>query len=110
MSVTATDVEARLTEAAQGGLRAASDADAVAGVPPRFVVSPSTTDQVCAVLALAHEAGLAVVPRGSGSKLAWGAPPERCDVVLDLTGLDRLVEHVAAYTEERRDDRNREQD
>ena len=24
--------------------------------------------------------------------------------------LDRLVEHVAAYTEERRDDRNREQD
>jgi glycolate oxidase FAD binding subunit len=95
MSVTATDVQARLTEAAQGALRPATDADAVAGVAARFVVSPSTTEQICAVLALAHEAGLAVVPRGSGSKLAWGAPPERCDVVLDLTGLDRLVEHTA---------------
>jgi hypothetical protein len=54
MSVTVTDVEARLGEAAQGALRPASDADAVDGVPPRFVVSPSTTEQVCAVLALAH--------------------------------------------------------
>jgi glycolate oxidase FAD binding subunit len=95
MSTTVTDVESRLSEAAEGRCRSPSDADAVDGVVPRFVVSPTTTEQVCAVLALAHEAGLALVPRGSGSKLAWGARPERCDVVLDLAGLDRLVEHTA---------------
>lgn len=95
MSVTATDVEPRLAEAAAGAVRDPTEQDSVDGVAPRFVVSPSTTEQVCAVLALAHEAGLAVVPRGTGSKLGWGSPPERCDVVLDLTGLDRLVEHTA---------------
>jgi glycolate oxidase FAD binding subunit len=45
------------------------------------------------VLALAHDEKLVVVPRGAGSALALGVPPERVDVVLDLSGLDAIVEH-----------------
>jgi glycolate oxidase FAD binding subunit len=46
-----------------------------------------------AVLAAAARARLTVVPRGAGTALDWAAPPERVDVLLDTTGLDRLVEH-----------------
>ena len=95
MTVIASDVAPRLSQAVAGALREAGEQDAVTGVVPRFVVSPTSTEQVCGVLALADETGLAVVPRGTGTKIGWGASPERCDVVLDLTGLDQLVEHTA---------------
>jgi len=45
------------------------------------------------VLALASEESLAVVPRGSGSALDLGNPPARVDVVLDLRGMDRVVDY-----------------
>src|SRR6202008_238662 len=48
------------------------------------------------VLALAHDEGLAVVPRGSGSAQALGAPPERVDRALDLGRLDKILEHSPA--------------
>ena len=59
---------------------------------PRWVVRPTAIDQVSAVLALASEESLAVVPRGSGSALDLGNPPARVDVVLDLAGMDRVIE------------------
>jgi len=70
-------------------------ADAVAGVVPSFVASPSSTAEVSALLREAAAAGLAVVPRGSGTGLAWGAPPSRCDLVVDLRSMDQVVEHEA---------------
>lgn len=75
-------------------VRAATDADLVDGVAPQVVAQPAGTDQTAALLRAAHAAGLAVVVRGHGTKLAWGAPPRRLDVVLDTTGLDDLVEHA----------------
>ena len=39
--------------------------------------------------------GLAVVARGAGTKLGWGAPPRRLDLLLDTGRLDRVVEHAA---------------
>lgn len=73
------------------------DADALAaaavdGSVPRWVVRVTAVEQVAGVLALAHDAGLAVVPRGGGHALTLGAPPVRVDLVLDLTGLTRIVE------------------
>jgi glycolate oxidase FAD binding subunit len=62
---------------------------------PRWVASPASVDEVAAVLRLASDSDLAVVPRGAATRLQWGAAPERCDVVLDLTRLDGLVEHTA---------------
>src|SRR4051812_20611570 len=43
-----------------------------AGVP-QVVVRPTTTAQVCAVMAAAHRRGVPVVARGAGSGLAGGA-------------------------------------
>src|SRR6476646_4998900 len=73
-------------------------ADAVAGVVPSFVASPSSTAEVSALLREAAAAGLAVVPRGAGTGLAWGAPPSRCDLVVDLRSMDKVVEHEAGAT------------
>lgn len=84
-----------LLRACDGHLTEASDDDAVLGMAPRWVASPGTTAQVSAVMAAATADGLAVVPRGTGSKLGWGNPPRRLDVVLDTTRLDTLVEHAA---------------
>ena len=78
------DTERSLLPAVRPALAAAcpslSDgiaADAVAGVVPSFVASPSSTAEVSALLREAAAAGLAVVPRGAGTGLAWGAPPSR---------------------------------
>jgi glycolate oxidase FAD binding subunit len=75
--------------------RAGGPDDAVGGVVPREVVRPTTVDQVAEVLRTAAADGRTVVPVGGRSKLTWAAPPESCDLLLDLTGLDRVVEHVA---------------
>jgi glycolate oxidase FAD binding subunit len=75
--------------------RPASSADAVAGGTPRYAASPATVAEASAVLRAAAEHDLAVVPRGSGSKLGWGASPRRCDLVVDTLRLDRVLEHAA---------------
>jgi glycolate oxidase FAD binding subunit len=67
-------------------------AAAIDGITPRWLVRVSDVEQVSAVLALAAEESLAVVPRGSGSALDLGLPPARVDLVLDLAGMDRVVE------------------
>ena len=69
---------------------------AVDGMVPRWIVRPASLEQVSQVVALAHEAGLALGPRGSGSALELGHPPARMDVALDLRGLDRVVEYNPA--------------
>ncbi|GAA5157400.1 FAD-binding oxidoreductase [Ornithinimicrobium tianjinense] len=73
--------------------REATAADAVDGVTTQVVASPASTEETSALLRACHEHGLAVVVRGHGTKLAWGTPPERVDVVLDTTRMDALVEH-----------------
>lgn len=78
-----------------GALREARAEDAVDGVLAQLVVRPSSVAAVSAVLREAGRQALVTVPRGGGTALAWGAPPERVDLLLDTTGLDRLVEHEA---------------
>jgi glycolate oxidase FAD binding subunit len=75
--------------------RPASPGDAVAGVTPRFAASPASVAEASAVLRVATEHDLTVVPRGSGSKLGWGVPPRRCDLVVDTLRLDQVLEHAA---------------
>lgn len=75
-------------------VRAATGSDLVDGVSPDVVALPSSTEETSALLRACHDQDLAVVVRGHGSKLAWGRPPERLDVLLDTTGMDRLVEHA----------------
>lgn len=76
-------------------VRPAEDTDAVLGVRPSYVAAPATTAEASEVMKVAAGHGLAVVPRGSGGKLHWGAPPERCDLVVETRRLGRLIEHAA---------------
>jgi glycolate oxidase FAD binding subunit len=71
-------------------------AAAVDGRAPRWVARPSTAEQTAALLAVAGEEKLAVVPRGSGSGLGLGRPPARLDLVLDLRSLDTIVQYEPA--------------
>jgi glycolate oxidase FAD binding subunit len=77
-------------------VREAIPGDAVRGVVPRLVVSPADETQVAAVLVTATSNGLAVVARGGGTKLDWGAPPARCDVVLSMSRIEGIVDHEPA--------------
>ncbi len=77
------------------GRRAGGPDDAVGGVVPREVVRPTSVEQVADVLRSAAADGLTVVPVGGGTKTSWASPPASCDLLLDTTGLDRVVEHVA---------------
>jgi len=77
-------------------VRAAVASDAVAGVQPRLVVEPGSEQELAKVLKLADAAGLAVIPRGGGTKLEWGNRPARADVILSTVRLNRVIEHAWA--------------
>jgi glycolate oxidase FAD binding subunit len=76
-------------------LRDGASADAVGGRTPAFVGSPASTAEASALLRAAASAGLAVVPRGAGTGLGWGLPPSACDLVVDMTAMDQVIEHAA---------------
>src|SRR5256712_10361565 len=75
------------------GARAAAAGD---GQRRRWVARPASIDQLSRIVALAHDDGLVVVPRGGGSALELGRPPARVDVVVDLSGLDQVLEYNPA--------------
>ena len=81
--------------AGRGYAREAAEGDAIDGARPRFVVEPGSVEEVSALLRLAHRAGLAVAPRGGGTKLGWGATPRRLDLILSTARLNRVLEHAA---------------
>lgn len=76
-------------------VREATDADAVCGVPARYVATPPSTVDTAAVVRVAAAHGLAVVARGTGSRQDWAAPPSRVDLVVDTRALSGIVEHAA---------------
>ena len=57
------------------------------------VVKPTTAEQVAAVVRVASAAGVAVNTRGGGMSYTKGHVPVRPDtIILDATGLDRVIE------------------
>jgi glycolate oxidase FAD binding subunit len=65
----------------------------VDGVIPRWSAAPATVEQAAALVALAHDARLSVVPRGGGSALELGHPPARVDLVIETRRLDAVLEY-----------------
>lgn len=59
--------------------------------PPAAVVRAVDTWQVSRVLAACSAHGVPLTPRGAGSGLTGGAVPSIGGVLLDLSGLDRIV-------------------
>lgn len=75
-------------------VREAGAEDAVDGVEPSHVVEPGSVEEASAVLRLANEAGLAVAPRGGGTKMGLGNPPEALDLIVSTARLNEVVEYV----------------
>ena len=66
----------------------------LAGEVPRraaLVARPSTTDEVAAVVAAAHDARVPVTAAGGRSGVCGASVPLFGGVVLDMTGMDRLI-------------------
>jgi len=70
---------------------AATDKSGYVGRPD-LVASPRTTEEVAAVMRLANATPFVVVPRAAGTGRVGGAVPERGGVVLDVTGMNRILE------------------
>jgi glycolate oxidase FAD binding subunit len=77
-------------------IRPATPADAIHGIQPQLILEPANELQLASVLRQANDANLAVIPRGGGTKLAWGHPPQRANVVLSTTRLNKIIEHAWA--------------
>src|SRR5712664_281827 len=77
-------------------VRAATVADTIVGAQPELVIEPGTERELAEVLRLSNEAGLAVIPRGGGTKLGWGNSLARADVILSTARMTEIIEHAWA--------------
>ncbi|PZF88449.1 FAD-binding oxidoreductase, partial [Micromonospora deserti] len=98
----ALDITRRLTEICGPPFaRLAGPADEVAGRPARWVAVPGGPHAAAEVLRLAARHDLTVVPRGAGTKIDWGAAPDRVDIMLDTGRLAGIGQQpVGAHTAE----------
>ncbi|MGZ4437289.1 MAG: FAD-binding oxidoreductase [Nocardioidaceae bacterium] len=76
-------------------VRDATPDDAVDGVGPALVACPGSTAEVAEVMRAAAAHGLTVVTRGRGTKTTWGRAPASADLVVDLSAMDRVLDHAA---------------
>ena len=60
-------------------------------VTAQLVVAPRTQDEVKTILAAAFKSGIPVTPRGAGTGNYGQAMPLSGGVILDLSGLTRVV-------------------
>jgi len=65
---------------------------ALDGKKPKVVVTPGTIDEVSRVVTYANQERLAIVPRGSGTKMEMGGIPRKMDVVLSTSRLNRITD------------------
>jgi glycolate oxidase len=59
---------------------------------PRAVVFPRTTEQVSAIMKLATETGVPIVPRGAGTGLSGGAIAREGGIILGFARMNRILE------------------
>jgi glycolate oxidase FAD binding subunit len=62
----------------------------VDGMTPKAVVFPNNTEQVSGVVKIARNRKWAVLPRGAGTKINTGNPPDRLDMVVCLKRMNHM--------------------
>jgi len=72
----------------------ATEQDAVEGVEPDFVAEPGSVEEISDLMKLAAREGLAVAPRGSGTKMHIGDPPRRLDLIVGTARMNEVLEHT----------------
>jgi glycolate oxidase FAD binding subunit len=103
LAVTVKALAAVCADVREGGVADYSGGDgqgdaaraAEGGNGPALVAAPESTAEAAAVMRVAAEHELAVVARGGGSRLGWGTPPSRCDLVIDMSRMSGVLEHAA---------------
>ncbi len=60
------------------------------------LLEPVDKNETAAILRSANESGQAVIPTGGGTKLDWGNPPRKADVLLCMRRQNRVIEHAWA--------------
>jgi glycolate oxidase FAD binding subunit len=75
-------------------VRPAFAGDAVDDREPSLVVEPATIEEISEVMKLASRDGIAVSPRGGGTKMGLGNPPRQVDLILSTARMDGIIEHV----------------
>lgn len=94
---TAELLEALATELSTEAVAASDpDCDTVDGVRPCLCARVDSPDAVAAALAICQRLDAVVAPRGGGSHLGLGQPPERVDLLLDLSELNTVIEYRPA--------------
>ena len=68
----------------------------VDGLTPQAVVRPEDRGQVAEVLHWASKESVSVIPRGGGTRTGLGNVPRQAELVLDLGGLERLLDYQPA--------------
>jgi len=68
----------------------ASDASQVQGMPD-CVVRPKSASEVSSILHICNDLEIPVTARGAGTGLAGGAVPVKGGIVLDMSGMDRII-------------------
>ena len=74
--------------------REATPEDAVDGVVPSFVVEPGSIEETSELMKFAGGEGLAVAPRGGGTSMSLGNPPQELDLILGTTRMNQVLEYV----------------
>jgi glycolate oxidase FAD binding subunit len=62
--------------------------------PATDIVQPSTPGEVAAAMKRASDQGRSMVIRGAGTKMDWGRPAARVDIMLDMRRLNRVLAHA----------------
>ncbi|MBA2442956.1 MAG: FAD-binding oxidoreductase [Rubrobacter sp.] len=74
--------------------REATENDAIDGVAPHFVAEPESVEDLSRLMSFASGEGLAIAPRGAGTKLSIGNPPSELDLVVGTANLGGIIEYV----------------
>ena len=80
----------------EGEVRTDQPEDAIDGLAPLKVIEPANEQELARALAWANANGIAVSPRGGGTKLGWGTPPAALDAIISTKRLGRVLEHAWA--------------
>lgn len=83
-----------MSAAAPAAARAGTADDAILGVLPKEVFSPSSVEEAAAFLEEKARAKASLGFVGGGTSLSLGRPPRRLDAVLRTEHLTRIVEHA----------------
>ncbi len=75
-------------------VREATTEDAIEGVQPALVVEPGSIEEISGIMKLAAREGLAVSPRGGGTKTHLGDAPRQLDLIVSTTRMNEIMEHT----------------